>query len=216
MFGRISSRYDVTNDILSFGIHRRWKKLLKRRAKLDPDKVALDICTGTGEVALTLNDRFPGRVYAVDFVREMVQCAIAKNSDIKYLVGDALSLPFVGGQFGLVTISFGIRNLDNTKEGLQEIFRVLAPKSQVLILEFGESKVTLFGKLYQLYAKYLIPSIGGLVTGDRSAYEYLPRTAAVFPARESFTELMKEVGFKSCSYTALSFGIAYLYEGVKE
>jgi len=215
MFARISARYDLANDILSLGIHRSWKKLLKKRAELNYNMRALDICTGTGEVALELNKKFPGKIYALDFVKEMVQRAAKKNADIRYLVGDAQFLPFVSQSLGLVTISFGIRNLDDPLIGLKEIFRVLIPESKVLVLEFGEAGSSWFNYLYQPYSRYVIPFLGGLVTGDRKAYEYLPETSAKFPARESFLKLMEEAGFKKCNYTPLSFGVAYLYEGVR-
>jgi len=215
MFRRISPRYDIANDILSLGIHRRWKKLVKKRAELRNQLYALDICTGTGEVALELNKKFPNRVYAIDFVKEMVQNAVRKSSEVRYLVGDAQLLPFDSSSIGLVTMSFGIRNLDSPALGLKEIYRVLTPGSQVLVLEFGEGQSSWFDRLYAPYARYVIPIIGGLLTGDRAAYQYLPETSAKFPARESFLKLMEEAGFKQCSYTTLSFGIAYLYEGVK-
>jgi demethylmenaquinone methyltransferase/2-methoxy-6-polyprenyl-1,4-benzoquinol methylase len=213
MFRRICSRYDLANDILSLGIHRRWRKLLGNQAELKDNQLALDICTGTGEVALELNRKFPKRIYAMDFVTEMVQSAVKKNEEIHYFVGDALKLPFKSNSFGLVTISFGIRNLDSPIEGLKEIYRILTPDSKVLILEFGQNNSSLFGKLYNPYARHIIPFLGGLITGDRAAYEYLPETSARFPAREDFIMLMEQTGFKQCSCLSLFFGIAYLYTG---
>jgi demethylmenaquinone methyltransferase/2-methoxy-6-polyprenyl-1,4-benzoquinol methylase len=215
MFRSISSRYDLANDVLSLGIHHIWRKKLRKRARLAMETRALDLCSGTGDVAIELHKSFPGRVCGIDFVEEMLSLASQKERTIPFMVADAMHLPFLDNSFGLATVSFGIRNVDEPLGGLREIFRVLKPGSQVFVLEFGQPNVPLLSKLYQFYSAKIIPFIGEKITGNRSAYEYLPKTSSAFPCRESFVALMREAGFKNCRYSSLSFGIAYLYEGIK-
>ena len=215
MFKKISSRYDLTNDVLSLGIHRHWRKLIRKQAQLNLNDRALDICTGTGDVAIELETRFPGQICAIDFVEEMLRLGKQKSPAIPFFLGDAMVLPFKKETFGLATISFGIRNLDSPLEGLKEIYRILKPGSQLFVLEFGQPKSRYVSVFYNFYSAHLIPFLGGMLTGSRKAYEYLPKTSASFPCRESFVKLMHESGFRNSSFKSLSFGIAYLYEGTK-
>jgi len=215
MFTRICPRYDLANDVLSFGLHRLWRKALKRAAKLSPGQIALDLCTGTGDVAIELK-QIPGiTVIGADFVFPMLRIADEKSGTIPFIQGDTMRLPFRSEAIDLVSVSFGIRNVDSPLAGLKEINRILSANGKVLVMEFGQPQNRAFSALYNFYSKYIMPCLGGILSGDRSAYEYLPESAGRFPCRENFLALMKDAGFSKLNYRPLCFGIAYLYEGIK-
>jgi demethylmenaquinone methyltransferase/2-methoxy-6-polyprenyl-1,4-benzoquinol methylase len=215
MFERISARYDIANDILSLGTHRLWRARVRSVAALGPEDRVLDLCTGTGDLAAELA-RDSNWVTGADFVRPMLQLAQEKyHSSLTLCHADAMNLPFASEVFDLVTISFGIRNVEKPATALAEAYRVLKKSGRLLILEFGQPTAPIFSSLFRLYSKYLMPALGGLITGDRKAYEYLPRTAAQFPCRAEFVAIMEGAGFSDCSFSPLSFGIAWLYQGRK-
>jgi len=182
----------------------------------------VDICTGTGQLAFELAKTEGVQVLGVDFVQPMLKVALTKLpaaspgrslSQVNFVQGDALHLPVPDLSCEVATISFGIRNVDDPVAGLREIFRVLKPGGRILVLEFGQPTIPVFSSLYRFYSASVIPFLGGILTGDREAYRYLPETSARFPSRESFIDLMRRAGFSDCLYTPLSLGIAYLYQG---
>lgn len=218
MFSGIAGKYDLTNDVLSMGIHRFWRKQAVSQLKeIEGEQLSIiDVCTGTGDVAQCLKKEFGDRakITGVDFVPEMIEIARDKYpGEITFQVGDAQSLEFEDDSFDALTISFGIRNVDSPIEALKEFRRILKPSGKLVVLEFGQSQTPILGPLFNLYSKHIIPIIGGLLTGDKSAYVYLPETSSAFPCREEFTELMSQAGFKNCSWQSLTAGIAYLYSG---
>lgn len=231
MFSSIARRYDLANDLLSLGIHRSWRNRVIKMAEPLSGKQILDLCTGTGELAVGLAHAVGacGSVVGIDFVPDMLAIAHHKISDHRQTLGrqgtanqgirpallcaDALHIPLRSNSIDLVTIAFGIRNVDSVSGCLVEIHRVLKPGGRLLVLEFGAPTIPIWSSIYSVYSKKLMPIIGGLVTGNRDAYEYLPKTSAAFPAREEFLRLMSEEGFTSCRYTPLSGGIAYIYSG---
>lgn len=231
MFSSIAHRYDLTNDVLSFGIHRHWRRLVIAFGQIRPGQRVLDVCTGTGDLAICLASAVgsAGSVNAVDFSQEMINEANVKKTrlldskisaerkqaieKIEFQTADALSLPFADAAFDTVTIAFGIRNLDDPVAGLKECKRVLTDGGRVVVLEFGQPNIPLFSTAFRLYSSILMPRIGQLITGNREAYEYLPRTSREFPARERFLELLRDAGFVNPQYRSLSGGIAYLYSG---
>ncbi len=227
MFARIAPRYDLANDVLSLGIHRNWREKVLNAGEIGPGHHVLDLCTGTGDLAFAIAKRVTrsGYVAGVDFVNEMVQLATKKlktransalnSAPISFMQGDALALPFSDQSFDRCTVSFGIRNVDSPVNGLREMERVLKPQGKAVVLEFGQPTAPGFSSAYQLYSKFLMPTIGGLLTGDRAAYEYLPRTSKNFPCGENFCAIMREAGFRNCKFKSLSLGIAYLYVGDK-
>jgi demethylmenaquinone methyltransferase/2-methoxy-6-polyprenyl-1,4-benzoquinol methylase len=160
-----------------------------------------------------------GEVIGTDFCAEMLQPAPAKAAraglDVKFAVADALALPYPDGQFDVASIAFGIRNVDDPLRCLREMGRVVKRGGSVVVLEFGQPRGA-FGALFRAYSRGVMPLVGGLLTGNRAAYEYLPRTAAAFPAGERFVALMGEAGvFSRTEAHPLTFGTAYVYRGVK-
>jgi demethylmenaquinone methyltransferase/2-methoxy-6-polyprenyl-1,4-benzoquinol methylase len=219
MFAAISPRYDLANQILSFGVHRRWRRTLVRRANLPPGSSVLDCATGTGDLALEWaralgpSSRIVGTDFCAPMLAEAVRKATALGISAEFLEADALALPFDDGHFDAASIAFGIRNVDDPLACLRELGRVVRPGGQVLVLEFGQPDGA-FGAVYRFYARAVLPAVGGLITGQRAAYEYLPRTARLFPSGERFSNLMIESGaFSEHTATRLSGGIAFLYRG---
>ncbi|MCA2981039.1 MAG: bifunctional demethylmenaquinone methyltransferase/2-methoxy-6-polyprenyl-1,4-benzoquinol methylase UbiE [Myxococcaceae bacterium] len=220
MFTQIAPRYDVTNDVLSMGTHRLWRKVAVRLSQAKPGDAVLDCATGTGDLAIDFKRVVgtAGRVKGTDFNAAMLSTAPAKAKalglDLEFEVADAMKLPYPAQQFDVASISFGIRNVDDPKVCLTELARVVKPGGRVVVLEFGQP-TGLFGVVFRLYARFVMPLIGQLLTGNRAAYEYLPRTAAAFPAGERFVDLMRSTSaFSAQSAHTLMAGLAYVYVGV--
>lgn len=220
MFSSIARRYDVTNEVLSFGIHRLWRRAAVKLSQASEGQSVLDCATGTGDLALAFKRRVgpAGRVVGTDFCPEMLIPAPEKarraGLDVTFEVADAMALPYRDDSFDIASISFGIRNVDDPVKCLKELGRVVRPGGRVVVLEFGQPK-GLFGALFRFYSKVVMPNVGALLTGNREAYEYLPRTASRFPAGDRFLDLMDRAGVYSArSAHPLTFGTAYVYVGV--
>ncbi|WP_309891761.1 bifunctional demethylmenaquinone methyltransferase/2-methoxy-6-polyprenyl-1,4-benzoquinol methylase UbiE [Archangium sp.] len=219
MFSSIATKYDVTNEVLSFGIHRLWRRTAIRYSGAKQGDTILDCATGTGDLALAFKRTVgaSGRVMGTDFCKEMLDNAPAKAAreglQVEFQVADAMALPFADASFDVASISFGIRNVDDPVKCLKEMARVVRSGGRVVVLEFGQP-TGLFGGLFKLYSKVIMPAIGGLITGNRAAYEYLPRTAAAFPAGDKFLSLMDQAGaYKERVAHPLTFGTSYVYVG---
>jgi demethylmenaquinone methyltransferase/2-methoxy-6-polyprenyl-1,4-benzoquinol methylase len=219
MFSSIAPRYDVTNEVLSFGVHRLWRRAAIKASAARPGQRVLDCATGTGDLALafkrTVGDT--GEVTGTDFCEPMLVHARKKATDahlrVTFEPADATKLPYKDASFDVSSISFGIRNVDDPVQCLRELARVVRPGGRVVVLEFGQPR-GLFGALYNFYSRAVMPLIGGLLTGNRAAYSYLPRTAASFPAGERFLGLMEQSGkFKHTEARPLLSGMAYVYVG---
>ncbi len=220
MFARIALRYDLANTILSLGIHHYWRRRLLDLGRLKGGERVLDCATGTGDLALALERRVgpSGRVAAIDSCPEMIECArvkaARKGSGVLFAEADVLSLPYEAAGFDAATISFGIRNVSDPGRGLAEMARTVRPGGKVLVLEFGQPEGGPFGVLYRLYSRFVLPKIGGWLTGDKEAYQYLERTSSAFPCGERFLSLMQSTGaFSAVEGHALTGGIAYAYAG---
>jgi demethylmenaquinone methyltransferase/2-methoxy-6-polyprenyl-1,4-benzoquinol methylase len=209
MFASIARRYDTVNEVLSLGVHRGWRRAAVRLSGVKPGDRVLDSATGTGDLAVEFR-RAGARVTGADFCLEMMQASRARES---FVAADALLLPFRDGEFDVASIAFGIRNVDDPLRCLREMARVVKPGGRVVVLEFGQPRGA-FGALFRAYSRGVMPLVGGALTGNRAAYEYLPRTAAAFPSGERFVALMDEAGcFSKSEATPLTMGTAFVYVG---
>jgi demethylmenaquinone methyltransferase/2-methoxy-6-polyprenyl-1,4-benzoquinol methylase len=221
MFSSIAPRYDLLNHVLSLNVDRLWWRRVARtftHVLRREDAAVLDLCCGTGDMALALRRRAgtsPARIYGADFAHPMLVRAAGKaRGRLQLAEADALRLPFPPVTFDLVTSAFGFRNLANYDAGLREILRVLRPDGEVGILDFGEPKGW-FGRLYRFYFWRVLPRIGSVISGVKGPYAYLPASVARFPGPEEMLERMRAVGFVEVSWTPYTFGIAGLYRGRK-
>lgn len=222
MFADIAPDYDRTNAVLSLGVHGRWRRKTVQLAEASPGFDVLDCATGTGDLAQTFAEQVQpgGRVVGIDFVERMVQLARRKldeeGAEIDLSVADALQLPFDDDSFDMASIGFGIRNVDDPERCLREMARVVKHEGRVVVLEFGQPDGILSWP-YQFYSRHVMPRVGGWLTGNREAYEYLPRTQMEFPCGADFLQLMDQAdAFSDREAHKLTGGIAWVYVGVVE
>ena len=215
MFARISPRYDLLNHLLSGNIDKRWRRNVveKLRPLLPPNAEVLDVACGTGDLSIALFEKIGARVTGVDFCRPMLELAARKQPRIAFVEGDALRLPFDEAVFDAVTIAFGLRNLSSVEQGLNELRRVLKPNGWAAILEFSKPVVPGFRSLAAAYCTRLLPRIGGMISGSRSAYEYLPDSVSRFPDQETLSAMMTAAGFAEVGFENLTGGVAALHTG---
>jgi len=223
MFGGIAHRYDLLNRLLSAGRDRYWRREAVAQAQLPAGGLAVDVCTGTADVALELAKQFPSAksIVGVDFCLPMIRLAARKvarkglTERIRLQAGSAEALPFDSNIFDAATVAFGIRNLVDRKRGLAELNRVLRPGGRGIILEFAVPQGPLLRRLYHFYFHRVLPWLGGLISGDRAAYSYLPASVSVFPSPRELGRLMEEVGFHDVCCRTLTGGIVTLHVGKK-
>ncbi len=220
MFAAIAPRYDLLNHVLSFNVDRRWRRFTARQLRPHlavSDAFVLDLCCGTGDLALELAQQAP--VIGVDFCRPMLQIGrekIARRQARVLLVeGDALHLPFPENVFSVVTIAFGLRNLESPVRGLREIYRVLRPGGIAAVLEFSRPSTPVFRHIFLFYFRNLLPRIGTWISRVAGPYEYLRDSVQAFWDRRQMAQAMEEVGFASVRSLALTAGVAVLYLGEK-
>jgi demethylmenaquinone methyltransferase/2-methoxy-6-polyprenyl-1,4-benzoquinol methylase len=222
MFAGIASRYDFLNHFLSANTDTRWRRLVAR--KLQPSLQAaetrvLDVACGTGDLSLVIANATGAHVIGTDFCRPMLEIAARKAAhvapSIPFVEGDAMLLPFADDSFDAVSIAFGLRNLSSVERGLKELWRVLKPGGRAAILEFSRPVVPGFRSLFQFYFTRVLPRIGGMVSGSRGAYEYLPDSVSRFPDQRLLVTMMTDVGFTEVEYQNLTGGIAALHMGTR-
>ncbi len=217
MFARIAGRYDVLNRVLSAGIDRSWRRRTVARAGVGPGDLVVDACSGTGDLALEFA-RAGARVVGVDFTPQMLARAERKRrrraaGGALFVHGDALALPVADGAADVASVAFGLRNVADRRAGLRELARVVRPGGRVLVLEFTRPPGRVLGAAYRLYFTRVLPRIGGAVSGDGGAYEYLPRTVLAWPGPEALAEEMEACGLEDCGFELLTRGIACLHWG---
>jgi len=225
MFTGIAHRYDFLNHFLSASIDRYWRRITVNKVReligASPSALCLDACSGTGDLALALHRGLKTGVVGSDFCHPMLTRANAKiaasgvGNRIRTIEADTLALPFAPGSFDAVTIAFGLRNLENPRLGLEEMRRVLKPGGAAVVLEFSKPIVPVFRHVFNFYFRYVLPRLGAAISGDGTAYQYLPDSVRKFPAQIELMELMQGVGFKDAAYRNLSGGIAALHWGRK-
>lgn len=210
MFDRIAPVYDAMNHAMTAGLDRRWRKETAR-AVVSPGDRVLDACCGTGDLALADLRAGGARVTGLDFSERMLERARAKSSEVEWVQGDALALPFADGSFDGATVGFGVRNLDDLEAGLRELRRVLRPGGRLGILEITRPR-GLLRPFYKLWFDGLIPLAGKLLPGG-SAYTYLPASVRRFPEARDFAQLMQSAGFEQVGYRLFAGGIVALHTG---
>lgn len=220
MFDNIAPKYDLLNHTLSMSIDRVWRRRVVnevRRAK--PGRI-LDVATGTGDLAIAMARRIRDvQVLGVDLSEQMLAVARrkieARGLDGRIVLdrGDAEHLAVADASVDVATVAFGVRNFGDLETGLRELARTIKPGGKVVILEFSRPRNRAFRALYEFYSYKILPRIGGLVSRDKQAYEYLPASVGEFPAPEAFMEMMSRAGFRNCRARSQSFGIAQIYIG---
>jgi demethylmenaquinone methyltransferase/2-methoxy-6-polyprenyl-1,4-benzoquinol methylase len=221
MFSDIAPKYDLLNHVLSFNVDRRWRRKAIGALGWErvPNGVYLDLCAGTLDVSAELARQpgFAGRVIGADFAEPMLRAGKAKimGRPVHPVTADALSLPLPTASCAGVIVAFGVRNLADLDAGLREVDRVLAPGARYVILEFTTPRAALVRSGYHLYFHHILPRLGGLISGNRGAYRYLPESVAHFPSAPELADRMRRTGFRDVQWTSLTFGIAAIHVGTK-
>jgi demethylmenaquinone methyltransferase / 2-methoxy-6-polyprenyl-1,4-benzoquinol methylase len=219
MFATIASRYDLLNHLLSGNVDRRWRQTVANRVRERTpvsDSRILDVACGTGDLALTLFETTRAEVFATDFCRPMLNIAATKiGTGIRLVEGDALCLPFREDSFDVVTIAFGLRNLASVQSGLAELYRVLKCGGWLAVLEFSKPANPALRAVFGAYFKHVLPVMGGVISGSRGAYRYLPDSVQRFPNQRQLAGVLQETGFVQVSFENLTGGIAALHLGRK-
>ncbi|HUZ47482.1 MAG TPA: bifunctional demethylmenaquinone methyltransferase/2-methoxy-6-polyprenyl-1,4-benzoquinol methylase UbiE [Terriglobia bacterium] len=218
MFAAVAPHYDLLNHLLSGGIDVLWRRETAAALKpvlADSSSVVLDLCCGTGDLALTLRRTTAGKVFGTDFCHPMLvrarQKALERRKSVTFLEADSLHLPFGDASVDAVTIAFGFRNLANYRRGLEEMHRVVRPGGMVAILEFSHVEWPVFGPLFRAYFRRVLPAIGSWISGVRGPYQYLPDSVSRFPDQESLAQLLREAGFTNVRYRNFTGGVAALH-----
>ncbi len=223
IFARISGTYELVNHLLTFGLDRYWRRRAARCAVQPGVASCLDVCTGTGEMAVSVRRAGRGRVAvaAVDFCEPMIRAAARKyeSLDIAFQLAKADMLPFPDNRFDLLTISFAVRNLNLTRDNLNaclvEFRRVLRTGGRLVAVETTQPPVSAIRRLLHFYARYVVPRIGAVFSGSGPAYAYLSNTIPRFYSAPELAEIMRDAGFTQVQYRYLSFGIVAIHEAVK-
>jgi demethylmenaquinone methyltransferase/2-methoxy-6-polyprenyl-1,4-benzoquinol methylase len=220
MFDAIAGRYDLLNHLLSAGIDRRWRRRAIESLELTGTECVLDLCTGTGDLAIAARTRRGSparRVIGIDFANAMLRVGVRKtrerglDASVTLLQGDATAIPVADKTIDAATVAFGIRNVESVERACAEIRRVLKPEGRLAILEFGVPTATLIRAPYLWYFDRILPQIGRIVSRHNAAYGYLPASVRAFAAPDEFVKILRQSGFARVSASPLTFGIVYLY-----
>ncbi len=221
MFDNISGKYDLLNRILSMGIDVSWRKKVVKSVKKENPKTILDIATGTGDLAIAMAKATDAKITGFDLSAGMLEVGKRKIAEenlqdrIEMIQGDAEKMPFADDSFDVITVAFGVRNFENLKNGLDDIYRVLKPGGKFIILEFSQPEAVPMKQLYTFYSRYILPKIGKKISKDQSAYTYLPDSVKAFPYGDEMKKILKNSNFVEPFDKKLTFGIASIYESLK-
>ena len=222
VFTNVASKYDVMNDVMSVGVHRLWKEAMMDWIAPRPGQRLLDVAGGTGDISFRFLKRAVGaEAVVLDMTESMLvegrkrAEASALSSQLEWVTGDAMALPFEDNSFDVYTISFGIRNVTRVADALSEAHRVLRPGGRLMVLEFSQLPNDGMQKLYDLYCFNVIPRMGELIADDRESYQYLVESIRKFPDQETFAAMIRTAGFEQVKFRNLSMGIAALHSGWK-
>lgn len=220
-FDEIAHRYDLLNRLLSLRIDQRWRKKLVQELPKGEMYHVLDVATGTADLAIMAARRKGCQVTGCDVAEKMMDIGrnkaarIQLNHKVTLVSGAAENLPFESNTFDVAMVAFGVRNFNDLEKGLIEMNRVLKPHGKILVLEFSIPQNRIFKALYLFYFLKVLPFLGGLISGNRKAYAYLPESVLKFPQGIAFIELLQKAGFTETQYKTLTLGIATLYQGIK-
>jgi len=221
MFNNIAPKYDLLNHLLSAGIDKGWRRKVRRSLAEDHPEIILDVATGTGDLAIELAKMPVKEIIGIDIAEDMLKIGKEKvarkglDKIITLEAGDSENIHYADNYFDAITVAFGVRNYENLEKGLGEMYRVLKPGKKTAILEFSKPASFPMKNIYQFYFNHILPTVGRLVSKDKSAYTYLPQSVARFPENKAFMEVLLRVGFKKPEQTRLTFGIATLYVAEK-
>ena len=223
VFDSVAGNYDIMNDVMSLGVHRLWKRHTIELSGIRPGKVVLDLAGGTGDLTKEFAKRVgkEGKVVLADINESMVRvgrdrlinAGIAGN--VEYTITNAEALAFPDNTFDLATIAFGLRNVTNKDKALEELYRVLKPGGQLMILEFSKVTQPLFAKFYDFYSFNILPKMGKLIANDEASYQYLAESIRMHPDQETLKQMMLTAGFDKAEYLNMSEGIVALHRGWK-
>lgn len=222
MFDRIAGRYDLMNRVMTLGIDRRWRNAAVRTAKVDPSTHALDVCCGTGDISFLLAEAGAERVVGLDFSANMLAQARRRQhghrdpgaaSRIEFVQGDALALPFDDDSFDVVTVSFGVRNVEDLALAFREFARVARPGARIVCLEITRPKSRLFNWFYDIWFDRIVPLMGAIVSRDKAAYTYLPESTKSFPRPPELAEIIRAAGIGEVRWRRFGGGIVALHSG---
>jgi len=223
VFSSVASKYDLMNDVMSFGIHRIWKKITLMHTGLKPGMRALDVAGGTGDLAIAMSKQVgtEGEVIIADINPDMLEQGRQRllnrgiTGNVKFVEANAEKLPFEDNGFDCVTIAFGLRNVTNKDQALASMYRVLKPGGRLLVLEFSRPVVPGLNRVYDLYSFNVMPLMGRLIAGDADSYRYLAESIRMHPPQDELKRMMESAGFERCSYHNMSGGIVALHTGYK-
>lgn len=223
VFRSVAPKYDLMNDLMSFGLHRLWKHFTIQQAGLRPGQQVLDVASGTGDLAKAYADKVgaTGRVVMTDINEAMLMVGRDRLTDagvvgnIECVQADAENLPFANNEFDCVSIAFGLRNVTHKENALKSMFRVLKPGGKLLVLEFSRAQTPLLEKLYDFYSFHIIPKLGELVANDKQSYQYLVESIRMHPDQDTLKSMLENAGFDDVQYFNLCGGIVALHKGMK-
>lgn len=223
VFNSVASKYDLMNDLMSFGMHRLWKRYMLAEAALRSSQKVLDVASGTGDLAIAFAKKVgnTGQVIMTDINEAMLAAGRDRVTDegalgnIDFALANAEDLPFISNEFDLVSIAFGLRNVTDKDAALRSMYRILKPGGKLLILEFSKPTTLTMQKLYDFYSFNIIPGMGKLVANDRDSYQYLVESIRMHPDQETLKTMIENAGFEDVTYDNLTNGIVALHKGYK-
>jgi len=219
MFNKIAQKYDLFNDIITFGMHRKWKRFAARQTDLHDEQSCLDLCCGTGDLAREVLRQYPSsKITGLDFSEEMLNIAKSKKTteiEVKYMQGDAMNIPFQDAEFNAVTIGYGMRNVQDISKFLREILRVLKPEGILVSLDVGKVRIPILAELNHFYFFHIVPLIGKLLIPGEVIFKYLPESSLEYPNQESLKKLMIQTGFQKVGFHNFVFGASTVHVAYK-
>ena len=222
MFDNVAGTYDTLNRLLSLRIDVYWRRFAIKLQRDDAPQNVLDVATGTADVALELYRQLaPQKIVGLDLSAQMLDvgkrkiAALGLTQVIDMVQGDSENLPFADNNFDAITVAYGVRNFENLERGLQEMYRVLQPNKKLVVIEFSRPRIFPVKQLFNVYFRYILPTIGRIASRDARAYTYLYESVQAFPDGQDFLTIMQRCGFRQTAWHALTFGICSVYTGIK-